>query len=148
MKELVMMNNILRKKNDLTAGKQRKVVPNNTANIQSKLTFALMYANNNFNKFPCKPNSKIPAISGWKEAATCDLDAIQDWWRQNPEYNIGVVADRHIVLDVDIKPEDAIDGFTSLEQHPELPITFTVNTPSGGKHYYFDTNDALELTIC
>lgn len=144
----LLMNNVLNKKNDLEAGKQTQVVTNNTANIQSKLTLALMYAKNNFNIFPCKPNSKIPAISGWKEVATCDFDTIKAWWRQNPEYNIGVVADRHIVLDVDIKPEDAIDGFTSLEQHPELPITFTVNTPSGGKHYYFDTNDALELTIC
>jgi hypothetical protein len=66
----LLMNNVLNKKNDLEAGKQRQVVPNNIANIQSKLTFALMYAKNNFNIFPCKPNSKIPAISGWKEVGT------------------------------------------------------------------------------
>jgi len=144
----LLMNNDLNKKNDLQAGKQTQVVPINSANMKNKLTFALMYAKYNFNIFPCKPNTKIPAVSGWKEAATCDLDAIQAWWTQNPEYNIGVVADRHIVLDVDIKPEDALDGFTSLQQHPELPTTFTVNTPSGGKHYYFDTDDASTLTIC
>ena len=144
----LLMNNHLHKKNDLQAGKQTQAVPINSANMQNKLAFALMYANNNFNIFPCKPNSKNPAISGWKELATCDLDVIQAWWTQNPEYNIGVLADRHIVLDVDIKPEYALDGFTSLLQHPELPTTFTVNTPSGGKHYYFDTDDASTLTIC
>ena len=71
------MTNDLNKKNDLQAGKQTQVVSINSANMKNKLTFALMYANYNFNIFPCKPNSKIPAVPGWKEAATCDLDTIQ-----------------------------------------------------------------------
>ena len=143
-----MMSNILRKKNDLPAGQQSQVISNTTANISDKLSFARMYAKHNFSIFPCKVNSKTPAIKGWKDAATSEREVIQAWWTENPEYNIGVVADKHIVLDVDIKPDGSIDGFASLENHPALPDTFTVDTPSGGKHYYFAADDAANLTIC
>ena len=144
MKEL-LMSNILRKKSDLQATKQEQVDLNNIAN---KLAFAKMYAKHNFSIFPCKVNSKKPAISKWQEAATSELATIEGWWAENPDYNIGVVADKHIVLDVDIKPDGSVDGFASLDKHPALPDTFTVNTPSGGKHYYFATDDETLLTIC
>ena len=139
------MSNILRKKSDLQATKQEQVDLNNIAN---KLAFAKMYAKHNFSIFPCKVNSKKPAISKWQEAATSELATIEGWWAENPDYNIGVVADKHIVLDVDIKPDGSVDGFASLDKHPALPDTFTVNTPSGGKHYYFATDDETLLTIC
>jgi hypothetical protein len=146
MKELLIMNNETYK-NDLQAGKQSQVISNNINNKSDKLTFAKMYAKYNFTIFPCKVNSKKPAITKWQEAATNELATIEEWWTQNPDYNIGVVADKHIVLDVDIKPDGSVDGFASLDKHPTLPETFTVNTPSGGKHYYFATDDASLLRL-
>lgn len=131
---------------DLQALAGEQVDPTENATSYSKLDCAKIYANNGFSIFPCVPNGKNPAFK-WKDYATTDIDVIEKWWTDNPEYNIGVVADNHIVLDVDTKSDSHTDGYTSLKNHPEFPETFTVTTPSGGRHYYFDTDDPQSLTI-
>lgn len=51
------------------------------------------------------------------------------------EYNIGVLATDHVIVDVD--NHGKVNGFEAFEQL-EWPSTFTVRTPNGGLHLYFD----------
>lgn len=86
--------------------------------------------------FPCRPGQKVPAtVHGCKDA-TCDSDQIEAWWRQNPDYNIGIATGEPSglwVLD--------IDGDTGMEALLDLghgiPGTLTAETPSGGWHFVF-----------
>ncbi|MFD5317888.1 bifunctional DNA primase/polymerase [Streptomyces sp. NPDC127098] len=96
--------------------------------------------------FPLIPGSKRPAISRWEVRATTDPERIGRCWGHGP-YNIGLATgpSRLVVVDLDVpKPgEDGPHGATNLaelcERHgrPFPGDTFTVATPSGGRHLYF-----------
>lgn len=73
---------------------------------------------------------KAPATPRGFKDATTDTDQINKWWEENPDYNIGMC------------PEDA--GFAVIDADPganlaplDLPPTYQVRTPRGGKHLYF-----------
>ena len=88
--------------------------------------------------FPCIAGEKIPATAHGFKDATTDADAIAAW---PADCNVGIATgDGLFVLDVDRK-EGRPDGMVALkalqEQHEPLPVTASVITPSGGRHYYF-----------
>lgn len=57
-----------------------------------------------------RENGKHPAsISGQKDATT-DIDQIEKWWTENPEYNIGVLAKDSGFLVIDIDPRSGGDA--------------------------------------
>jgi hypothetical protein len=95
--------------------------------------------------FPCIPKGKRPATANGFKDRTLDPAQIEAWWEANPDYNIGIVpADRdQTVID--------LDGSAGAEnwavEYGDAPPTYTVTTPSGGKHLYFkgvlDTNGKL-----
>jgi hypothetical protein len=101
-----------------------------------------------FKVFPLVPNSKRPAIEGWKERATTDLDTIRDWWAGG-EFTgcpVGIATGPGSgvwILDIDIK--HGINGFAVFRDIArangasveEFTRTMTVATPSGGAHLYF-----------
>ena len=52
---------------------------------------ALNYAQKHFKIFPLNVNSKSEQVlKSWKSEATNDLQQVQNWWNQNPSYNIGL----------------------------------------------------------
>lgn len=90
--------------------------------------------------FPLKPVSKLPAIKGWPTLATSDVATVVNWWKQWPNAGIAIATGGGVaVLDVDCK--NGAQGYASLAAieaaHGPLPPTLTVDTPSGGRHYYF-----------
>src|SRR5215472_12062024 len=92
--------------------------------------------------FPCLVARKEPATANGLHAATTDPIVITAWWRQQPNYNIGIAtgAVSHIfVLDV-----DGIDGeaeLTKLEaKQGSLPATVEAITGKG-RHLYFKMPD-------
>ncbi len=108
---------------------------------------ALAYAQQGKPIFPCGPGSKQPlgrlVPNGFKDATT-DLDTVRRWWTEAPTANIGMptgLPATGTVLDVDIKPEQNIQGDATLEGlvalNGELPITLLQRTPSGGMHFCF-----------
>jgi hypothetical protein len=104
---------------------------------QDLLGTALDYAADGDAVFPCRPGAKEPACpNGFKEA-TDDRATIEQWWRENPNYNIGMVPARNdwIVLDLDL-----YKGVDS-DLIAQLPRTLTVRTPSGGKHLRYRTTE-------
>jgi hypothetical protein len=99
------------------------------------LPAALEYAAAGIAVFPCVPDGKAPVTLGGYKDATTDLAQIGLWWRGGARYNIGLCpADAGwIVLNADLYKGGDPDLLA------RLPATFTVETPRGGKHLYFES---------
>lgn len=91
--------------------------------------------------FELQPEKKQPPLdSRWRhEGVTTDPTEAFDL-----RGNYGVRCDRLIVVDVDAHK----GGFESLPLLGELPATFTVRTPRGGRHFYYLAPDDLALGQC
>jgi hypothetical protein len=107
-----------------------------------------------FKVFPLVPGTKRPAIEGWKERATSDLDTIRNWWAggEFTGYPVGIATGPGSALWVlDLDRKNGVDGFASLRdlaaQHgsalDDFTGTMTVATPSGGAHLYFRWDETV-----
>lgn len=56
-----------------------------------------------------RENGKHPASSSGQKDATTDIDKIDQWWAENPDYNIGVMSRDSGFLVVDIDPRSGGD---------------------------------------
>ena len=109
---------------------------------------------------------------GWQERATRDEAQIHRWWAGTKPWNVGIACGPSglLIVDLDVterSPADqqsddapvpghsadpAHDAAAELArlafEHGEtLPDTFSVATPSGGRHHYFRAPSDLDLTI-
>lgn len=100
---------------------------------------ALRYAEHGWPVFPCEPRGKRPITRNGLRDASTDRERIQAWWRGDGLANVAVRTGREsgiVVLDVDGDPGS--ESLYLLErEHDELPPTASVQTPSGGCHFYF-----------
>lgn len=107
--------------------------------------------------FPVRPGSKLPAVGRWEQRATADPDRVRQYLAHHPSSNLGVATGSAGLLVVDCDagkgdppPEWALPGINDgsdvlmdlAERHGgsrwfDVVDTFTVATPSGGKHYYY-----------
>jgi hypothetical protein len=108
--------------------------------------WALYLAAMGWHLFPLRPGTKRqPAVKDWENRATTDPDRIRRCWTAD-RWNIGiatgpsglVVVDLDTAKDGDTEP----DGATALaalaaERGGPVPPTYTVTTPSGGRHLYY-----------
>ena len=133
---------------DLPAHEQRKESNNNHGadapwTTKDKKESAHALAARGFRVFPLSPNSKIPPKGlPWKEAATSDELQVEEWWLENPDYNIGVATGGGLlVVDADVKKGApglaSADALVARGLSPEM----TVETPSGGRHLYARVNE-------
>jgi len=109
--------------------------------------------------FPCTPGDKRPALRGnWQDLATVAPDRIRVWWTRRP-YNVGIACGPSglAVIDLDVSRDgytstaleadlltSGADAFAALcREHgePFPPDAFSVDTPSGGRHFYFAVSD-------
>ena len=88
----------------------------------------------------CRAPGKHPTTAHGARDATSVRDQIREWWRKNPEANIGIrPGGGFLVLDV-----DSLESLQALvEQHGALPETLTGGTGSGGLHYCFKTDQPI-----
>jgi len=113
---------------------------------------AFWYIRRDFAVFRLSNNSKVPRYKGSFKDATLDPEQAKSWFRGN--FNIGIATgsiSNLLVIDVDCK--DGKQGFKNLlilvaATGIDLK-TFTVKSPSGGKHFYYDTTglDTSRVTI-
>lgn len=96
--------------------------------------------------FPLQSNKKIPLSGshGFKDAST-DISIIDKIWR-NKCYNAGIATGNGLlVIDLDVRPGK--NGLSELSEwefrNRRLPETYTVKTPSGGRHLYFYFNGSI-----
>jgi hypothetical protein len=102
--------------------------------------------------FPVRPAGKAPAIARWQDRATTDPDRLITFFAGHPDHNAGIACGPSglLVIDCDTPktpgPDpaaagDGRDGWAVLTElaagHGGLPDTWTVATPSGGRHLYF-----------
>lgn len=94
------------------------------------------YAAAGIKVFPCVAGAKHPACSNGYKDATTDLGQIDAWWSE-ADYNIGLCPEDAgwIVVDIDTKKVDGEANWRALPG--EKPDTYTVRTPSGGLHFYY-----------
>ncbi len=124
-------------------------------NIQDLRDSAQKATARGYTIFPCRPGDKRPKAS-FKEAHNQARapEEVTHLWAPDIDANIGVLCGWNdffqqylVVLDVDKDP----GGFESLSdlcaEYGPLPETYTVNTPSGGKHYYFINEDNIKNSV-
>jgi hypothetical protein len=100
---------------------------------------ALDLAAAGYNVFPIRPGQKVPATrNGVKDATTAER-TILTWWDRAPGAGIGVATGSGLIV-LDVDGEQGAESLRVLEaEHGELPVTVTVETPGGGRHYHFST---------
>ncbi len=126
------------------------------------LDAALAYAEAGWPIMPLRPGDKRPAFpnhtaatcdgsdrrctdghAGWEPRATLDTTRIEAAWRHRP-YGIGIACGPAGLLVVDLDPSkngqpSGAETLAALEDEhgQELPATWTVGTPRGGRHLYY-----------
>lgn len=98
--------------------------------------------NKNFRFIKIHRGMKKPVELDWTNNATnWDNKELQEWIKGGGNYGVATGFGRLAVIDADERKEY---GSHTLEDHVEasLPKTFTVETGSGGKHYYYIIDDA------
>jgi hypothetical protein len=124
---------------------------------------ALAHAKNGFYVIPLVENSKRPLISDWQNRATTNPLQIDAWWSEHPNANIGIACEvsNLIVIDLDTSKgavpsspwnelgvkngEDVFREICRKAGDSQIFETYSVKTPSGGKHlYFYDQNIAIK----
>lgn len=96
-------------------------------------------AKHNIRVIPVPPKEKGCKLLDWPELATSDLSTIQQWERQQPDGNYGVVCtpDTVVVLDAD---NPGLRSHIERQTGRAFPDTLTVKS-SKGYHYWFVQTD-------
>lgn len=88
--------------------------------------------------FPCEQDGKMPATAHGFRDATCDVAQITRWWDLNPNFNIAICPEDAGQCVIDIDPGGEPTWIALLAEHGQHEPTYTVETPRGGKHLYFE----------
>ena len=108
---------------------------------------AIEYAKQGFAVFPLKPKNKTPIYPKGFKIATTDQAQIDNWWKVNPNANIGIATGQLsgglLVIDLDVDENKGINGYDSLRDwqrmNGDLPDTADSITGRGGYHLFFKT---------
>ena len=105
---------------------------------------ALEYAVNGYSVIPLKPGQKLPLLLSWKKYQTKSAEdaEIEAWFSKNPTANIGIITGKIsgiTVIDIDTKGDTVVPLET-------FPPTYTVKTPSGGYHLYYQYDSSIQQT--
>ena len=141
----------------------------NVNRASTKLEWALDAARRGFAVFPvcwtdaaggcscgnaaCRSAGKHPLEgSHGHQDATQNVEKIVKLWSETPEANIGLCPGlRCVVFDLDRKAGK--DGLISLARHLDVdPLdlllqTYTVRTPTGGYHLYFEATEPARCSV-
>ncbi|KKM91647.1 hypothetical protein LCGC14_1226360, partial [marine sediment metagenome] len=110
--------------------------------MNNLLEYALKYAALGWKILPILSRKKIPASTHGVLDATTDTEQIKKWFGENPSWNIAVACGSGssiFVIDIDITEKK--DGWESLKEFPELPMTVRQDTPRGGAHFFYHTDN-------
>lgn len=107
--------------------------------------------------FPCRPGDKRPAIDRWEDRASADPAHVAVAWRDRYRHaNVGIACGPSglVVIDLDTESHggqpaagcsepgirDGRDVLADLAERAaqSWPATYSVATPSGGLHLYFE----------
>lgn len=123
--------------------------------LKSKLERAKELLKFGFHVFPLNENSKIPAIKGFPKEASFKGEILENWWKRDANFNIGISTTRFqngaalVVVDVDNKGKKRGDEtLLALElEGYEFPKTFEQTTPGGGRHLVYSHVEAVKQGV-
>lgn len=101
---------------------------------------AEMMANQGWRVFPVRPKDKKALIKEWTKKATTNLDTIKAWGEKYKNCNWGILCGKTSgIFVIDIDPRNGGDHTAErlAGDGRVFPLTYTVGTPSGGKHFYY-----------
>lgn len=109
------------------------------------------YINNNIKIIPILPNQKIPMIDNWNNECSSDYFQILYWYEQNKDINIAIPCYENNLFVIDLdrhdKEKDGVTNFQRLLDDLGIDAcdikTLMQETPSGGYHYIFKSDDDL-----
>lgn len=105
---------------------------------------AIYYASLNYAVFPLEPRGKKPITTHGLNDATTDTEIINDWWKRQPNANIGIRCNGLLVIDVDgDKGKESLIAIEAV--YEKLPTTWTVKTGRGGTHIIFKVSELLNI---
>ena len=82
--------------------------------------------------YDSKETGKHPASQNGQKDATTDVNKIEQWWTENPEYNIGVLARASGFFVIDIDPKNGGDvAFEKLLEKIGVDLPDTVEAITG-----------------
>ena len=105
---------------------------------------AFEYAVRGYSVMPLRKN-KLPLLPAWKKysSVAANEDQIEAWWKKFPSANVGIITGKVsgiTVVDIDLNTEGKK---VSLDAFPE---TYTVKTPTGGYHLYYEYAAEIQQT--
>jgi hypothetical protein len=113
------------------------------------LDYALCYGRSGWPVFPCLPNRKEPMTRCGFLDATVDEFALERWFGAHPRANIAIATgppSKILVLDEDRwRKHCGLDDLLKRHTGGKLPRTRTVQTPRGGRHFYFELPTRLKI---
>lgn len=97
----------------------------------------------------CTSKGKHPRDNEWQKKAAPSAADIESLWDERPKSNIGLATGTEsgfFVVDLDPK-DDGVESFKALlaEHGGEWPLTYTVETGSGGWHYYLAMPEGMDV---
>jgi len=103
------------------------------------LVVATEYVERGWCLHPLRPGDKKPLLKNWQHEATCEPRQLDRWAEQYPRCNWGAVTGgRSGIFVVDLDGEAGLDWLKArIDDGFDLPETWTVRTPRGGLHLYF-----------
>ena len=108
------------------------------------LEAALHYASLGWQVFPLAAGQKVPITAHGVKDATTDEAQIREWWAKWPNANIGMACGAGsgvYVVDVDVSASGDVNGLESLKEFPALLPTIRQDTPRGGFHAFYRTDN-------
>jgi hypothetical protein len=112
--------------------------------MSKMLKAALWYQRRGVSVFPICPDKKVPLVAWKPYQGRCATPVeITKWWHQKPLANIGMACGE--VSGVTVTDCDTADAIKKIESF--LPDNFlipTVETPKGGRHYYFEFTTGMK----
>lgn len=97
---------------------------------------------------PCPTPGKHPRFAGWKDQATTDPGKITNWWKANPEANVGILSGPGsgvVILDKDPRNGGEESRQSLIYGHEKWDWTVTAATGGGGSHEYFQCPEGIIL---
>ena len=103
-----------------------------------------------------KEVGKHPAINEWNLQSTNDASVVNNWWQENPDYNVGVHCQKSGLMVIDIDPRSGgPDSFAKFEEIVEGALPPTVEAITGvytddgvplrGRHIFYRVDDSEAL---
>lgn len=100
---------------------------------------AVAYAGHGWPVFPVAEGGKVPATKNGFRDATTNEDQIREWWRRNPNFNIGVATGHTFdVIDIDHRAPGTAIRWADLKD-TDIEVEALVSTPRGIHAYVMPT---------